>query len=68
MMPNTQLPSTAPIEKYEPIHDVSDRFNGPDSNGESFDCKNGSAGDSHPMAQPWHRVMMFAAKLEKIQN
>lgn len=59
-MPNTQLPRTAPIEKYDPIHDVCDRFNGPVTNGESSDWRNGNAGDNQPIAQPWHNVITFA--------
>lgn len=58
--PKIQLPSMAPIEKHDPIHDVSDNVIGPVSNGDSFDCNFGRFGLNHPIAIPWHRLITFA--------
>lgn len=42
----------APIEKHEPIHDVSDNDIGPLCNGESLDCNFNKFGDNQPIANP----------------
>lgn len=65
------LMTSSPMEKHEPIHDVSDNVIGPLCNGESFDCSFGKFGDSHPMAIPWHKLIIFAeksTKSEKVRN
>lgn len=61
-MPNIQVPKIAPMEKYDPIHDVSDSVIGPLSNGESSDCNLGRFGLSQPIAIPWHRLIILAAE------
>lgn len=61
-MPNTQFPKIAPMEKYEPIHDVSDNVIGPPGNGESSDCNLRRFGLSQPIAIPWHRLIILAAE------
>lgn len=50
--PKIQFPSTAPIEKYDPSHEVSVKFIGPVSKGDSGDCSLGNDGESQPIADP----------------
>lgn len=50
------------MEKYEPIHEISDKVIGPLLSGESLDCNLGRLGLSHPMAMPWHKLIILAAK------
>lgn len=59
-MPKIQLPTIAPIEKYDPIHDVCDKVIGPPINGESSDCNFGKFGLSQPIANPWQRLIILA--------
>lgn len=59
----------APIEKHDPIHEISDNLAGPLCNGESSDCNTRKFGDNHPMANPWHKLIIFAIFHEtKIQK
>lgn len=58
--PNIQFPSIAPIEKYDPSHDVSVKFIEPVIKGDCSDCRLGNAGESQPIAQPWHKLIIFA--------
>lgn len=41
-------------------HDFSDNVNGPLSSGESVASSFGKFGESHPIAIPWHRHIIFA--------
>lgn len=67
-MPKMQFPRMAPIEKYDPSQEVSVKLIGPACSGDSADCSPGNAGDSHPMAHPWHKLMIFAILFLIVQN
>lgn len=54
----------APIEKHDPTQDFSDSVIAPVSSGDASDSNLNNAGDSHPMAHPWQKLMIFAAKLK----
>lgn len=60
----------APIEKHDPIHDVSAIETGPLSNGESFDSNIRKFGLNQPIANPWHTLIIFAIlkKINKIKE
>lgn len=59
-IPKRKFPIIAPIEKYEPIQDISFVVIGPLNSGVDSDCNIGRAGDNHPIAPPWHNVIIFA--------
>lgn len=46
------FPTIAPIEKIEPIHEISSTVNAPDSRGLSFDLSSFNDGESQPNPLP----------------
>lgn len=49
----------------DPDHDVCSVVNGPERSGVSDDFSQGSAGENHPIAQPYPSITMFAIKWER---
>lgn len=54
------VPTMLPILDMDPNQLASSIVSFPDSNGVLSDCKIGSVGLSHPIAQPWPSTTMLA--------
>lgn len=66
--PKYIVPTILPILDIDPIQLASSIVILPDSSGESSDCKIGSVGDNHPMAQPWPSTTIFAVEYKTFKH
>lgn len=60
--PNDNVPSKAPMQSIDPIHETSSFVSGPDISVVWSPVNIGKAGDNHPMIDPIDTEIKFARK------
>lgn len=66
--PIVNTPHKPPRQLIDPIQDICSVVKAPVFNGDASDMSNTSAGDIHPLVQPWANVIKLAVNFSRIKS